>query len=251
MKHLLSTLLFIAVAARADLTSFRNEQTAEASLISRYTFDASTANDSAGTNHGTLQGAPTFAAGVGGGVDRALILNGAQRINFGNVAAFDFSDGTGTLEAFIRADWGAVGYNPCIASDREGGPTRWSVHMNANKAAYGVWNGSSYLPQSHPTAGTAWHHMVVVFSSGSIRTYLDGVLLGTSAQALGAAAVPTQLGSSASGSTAEGWIGAFDEVAFYADALDTARVSAHYNACLLYTSPSPRDKRQSRMPSSA
>ena len=26
---------------------------------------------------------------------------------------------------------------------------------------------------------------------------------------------------------------------------------ADYNACLLYTSPSPRDKRQSRMPSSA
>ena len=28
-------------------------------------------------------------------------------------------------------------------------------------------------------------------------------------------------------------------------------VTAGYNACLLYTSPSPRDKRQSRMPSSA
>ena len=28
-------------------------------------------------------------------------------------------------------------------------------------------------------------------------------------------------------------------------------VSARYKACLLYTSPSPRDKRQSRMPSSA
>ena len=25
----------------------------------------------------------------------------------------------------------------------------------------------------------------------------------------------------------------------------------HHNSCLLYTSPSPRDKRQSRMPSSA
>ena len=25
----------------------------------------------------------------------------------------------------------------------------------------------------------------------------------------------------------------------------------HFNGCLLYTSPSPRDKRQSRMPSSA
>ena len=28
-------------------------------------------------------------------------------------------------------------------------------------------------------------------------------------------------------------------------------LSLHYKGCLLYTSPSPRDKRQSRMPSSA
>ena len=33
---------------------------------------------------------------------------------------------------------------------------------------------------------------------------------------------------------------------------DTVRdILARINACLLYTSPSPRDKRQSRMPSSA
>ena len=45
----------------------------------------------------------------------------------------------------------------------------------------------------------------------------------------------------------------------YGEALDVLddlfiRDEAHedaYNACLLYTSPSPRDKRQSRMPSSA
>ena len=30
-----------------------------------------------------------------------------------------------------------------------------------------------------------------------------------------------------------------------------SKVSSHYYVCLLYTSPSPRDKRQSRMPSSA
>ena len=34
-------------------------------------------------------------------------------------------------------------------------------------------------------------------------------------------------------------------------ALDLAMSSDHPRACLLYTSPSPRDKRQSRMPSSA
>ena len=33
--------------------------------------------------------------------------------------------------------------------------------------------------------------------------------------------------------------------------LDIAREGQHPRACLLYTSPSPRDKRQSRMPSSA
>ena len=38
----------------------------------------------------------------------------------------------------------------------------------------------------------------------------------------------------------------------YANQLEQAlRDSDEYKACLLYTSPSPRDKRQSRMPSSA
>jgi hypothetical protein len=232
MKHLLSLFLLSTIVAHADLPSFRNQQTAEASLISRYTFDANTANDSAATNHGTLQGSPTFATGVGGGADRALILNGSQRVNFGNVAAFDFSDGTGTLEAFVRADWASVGNNPCIASDREGGPTRWSLHMNANKGAYGIWNGSTYQPQPLSGVGTAWHHMVAVFASGTVNLYWDGVLIGTTTQPLGVASVPTQLGSSASTATAEGWIGAFDEVAFYADALDATRVTAHYTAFL-------------------
>ena len=35
------------------------------------------------------------------------------------------------------------------------------------------------------------------------------------------------------------------------DAVVTGKVVNHGRGCLLYTSPSPRDKRQSRMPSSA
>ena len=34
-------------------------------------------------------------------------------------------------------------------------------------------------------------------------------------------------------------------------ASDTYKAVQHFHLCLLYTSPSPRDKRQSRMPSSA
>ena len=51
---------------------------------------------------------------------------------------------------------------------------------------------------------------------------------------------------------------ALDDDAFHTKDLmkDTANLleaenSGNYNVCLLYTSPSPRDKRQSRMPSSA
>ena len=38
---------------------------------------------------------------------------------------------------------------------------------------------------------------------------------------------------------------------FFIDVAAFAVMSNHYHLCLLYTSPSPRDKRQSRMPSSA
>ena len=45
------------------------------------------------------------------------------------------------------------------------------------------------------------------------------------------------------------------KVSFYQDPADTDRVRGAIlhtmTTCLLYTSPSPRDKRQSRMPSSA
>ena len=37
----------------------------------------------------------------------------------------------------------------------------------------------------------------------------------------------------------------------HGEATKTLDVTGHYVTCLLYTSPSPRDKRQSRMPSSA
>ena len=45
MKYFLSAFLLTTVALHADLASFRNEQTSELSLVSRYTFDSNNAND--------------------------------------------------------------------------------------------------------------------------------------------------------------------------------------------------------------
>ena len=43
----------------------------------------------------------------------------------------------------------------------------------------------------------------------------------------------------------------FNDVDRYLNARVNVANPASYGTCLLYTSPSPRDKRQSRMPSSA
>ena len=49
------------------------------------------------------------------------------------------------------------------------------------------------------------------------------------------------------------YINGEDAVSFLQNLIsnDIGKVSETYSCCLLYTSPSPRDKRQSRMPSSA
>src|SRR5690349_11055318 len=91
----------------ADLAQYQAAVQAETSLVSYYTFEAGNASDSVGSNHGTLQGSPTFTVGIGNGADKALTLNGNQRVNFGVIPAFEFSDGTGSVEAWVKADWAA------------------------------------------------------------------------------------------------------------------------------------------------
>jgi hypothetical protein len=149
------------------------------------------------------------------------------------VADFEFSGGVGTVEAWFRADWTGIGYNPCMLANRDGGPVNWSIHMTADKAAAGVWNGATYQVAALPAVGKAWHHFVLAFEVGQWSLYIDGQLAGTQTQGMGmTAALPTQIGSSSAAATAEGWLGTFDEVAFYGDTLDAETVEAHYKAML-------------------
>ncbi|MCZ7640586.1 MAG: LamG domain-containing protein [Verrucomicrobia bacterium] len=194
-------------ASRASLTEYQAAVRSEPSLISYYTFDAGNARDTKAANHGTVSGNATYDTGAGGGADRALVLNGTGHVNLGQVDAFDFLTGTGSVEAWIRADWtSSPGYNPAIFADRDGGPVNWSVHLEASKAAGGLWNGSSYQPMAVPAPGTGWHHLVVVFDydattgASTFTLYWDGQLMGVREQALGITPeAPTQLGSSAPG----------------------------------------------------
>jgi hypothetical protein len=215
----------------AALTSYQAAVTAESGLLSYYTFDQLTVQDTVGPNDGTLAGTAGFGQGIGGVPAQGLLLDGGGFADLGGVPDFQFSSGTGSVEAWVRADWaGVAGYNPCLFADRNSGPVRWSVHMNGDKQAVGMWNGLQYLTLPMPSAGTNWHHLAVAFDTGNMTIFWDSVPLGTLAQPFGSDTSTIQLGSSATPGAAEGWMGMLDEVAFYSTALSAASVQAHYAA---------------------
>jgi Concanavalin A-like lectin/glucanases superfamily len=220
----------------ARLVQYQTAVSNEASLISYYTFDRLLPEDAFGPNGGTLARTAGWAPGIGGSPAQGLLLDGAGRVDLGTVPSFDFASGIGTVEGWIRADWtNDPGYAPCMWADRNGGPTVWSLHLGlgANKDTPIFYNGSGgswfVLPGG---AGTNWHHIATVFDNGTASCYVDGNLLLYSpmGRPLGPGPGTAQIGSSASGSTLEGWIGMLDEVAFYSAALPAASIQAHYNA---------------------
>ena len=92
------------------------------------------------------------------------------------------------------------------------------------------WNGSQATTIPIPPAGDTWHLLTVVFDSGSWTLYWDGAPTVTRTMAFGTGpSAPTQLGSSAP-TGAERWIGALDEVSFYADPLGAEQAQAHFDA---------------------
>ncbi len=215
--------------AQATLADYQTAVTNEWSLISYYPFDQSTAADVWSTNHGTLKGTATFTTGVNG-AGTALLLDGFGWVNLGVVPDFAFEDDTGSIEAWFRA--GPITYNANLFAHRSGA-TRYSVNLDADKQGIGMWNGSVYQPTvSIPNVTTNWHHLVVVFEYGEFKVYLDGALAGSQYRPLGrpVAILPTQLGSTSPTALDEGWVGALDEVAFYAEALPAETVLAHYQA---------------------
>jgi hypothetical protein len=211
------------------LTNYQAAVRAEPSLISYYTFDAGDATDTKGTNNGTAVGTATFDTGTGEGTDKCLVLDGSGSVSLGVVPDFDFTNGTGTAEAWIRPGWTAdPGYDPCVFADRNG-PTDWSIHMLRNLTGIGNWNGSHFQSLGLNDT-TGWHHFAVAFGASQVSMYWDGQLLGTFGQPINlSTGLTSQIGSSAD-TTNEGWVGRIDEVAFYRATLDANAIHNHFLA---------------------
>jgi hypothetical protein len=73
-----------------------------------------------------------------------------------------------------------------------------------------------------------------------VTMYWDGKPRGTFNQTINSGlGKTTQIGSSAPTTTAEGWIGDLDEIAFYSDALSAGQISDHYRAMIAPTPTVP------------
>lgn len=104
---------------------------------------------------------------------------------------------------------------------------------NANKPD--DWWGTAIVPYGQNTnmfrcKSLKGRHLVVVYTGSGIQVYWDGELAGASSQTLKGPIGPTQFGSSSNLDTTEGWIGALDEIALYADPLSPETILAHYEA---------------------
>jgi hypothetical protein len=229
--------LAFAPAAWATLADYQTAVTNTTSIISYYTFEQSTPVDAWGTNNGTLAGTTVFGTGAAG-AGTALQLEGTGRVNLGVVQDFYFEDTTGSVELWIKAG-NLAGANATIFGNRDGA-TRYSIHMNPDKGAIGMWNGAAYDPTiAIPNAGTTWHHLVTVFEFGELRVYWDGQPAGSVTRILGYTdpVRSTQLGSPSPTAVSEGWVGSLDEVAFYSDALTAETILAHYQAMFAGSPP--------------
>lgn len=210
----------------------------ETSLISYYTFDRLSAEDVYGPYDGTRMGTADWGQGIGGGAGQGLLLNGNGHVSLGYVPELDFPSGSGTVEAWVRADWADRAGYPCMLGNRDG-VTVWSLHLSGDKKTLTSYNGIDSLGYTVPAggAGTNWHHVAVVFDAGTSTYYWDGALIATRNQVFGTGPASVQFGSSANLATAEGWEGMLDEVAFYSTALPAASILAHYNALFLGDPP--------------
>ena len=221
----------VTVQVGNNIARYQATVLAEGSLISYYTFDAGDGQDAKNAHPGTIANTVAFGAGPGGVTNQSLTLDGTGHIDLGYVPEFEFTNGIGTVEGWIEANWiaGVPGYDPTVFADRNGG-SDWSVHMDRWQNAIGNWNNDRFQEMSIPGT-TGWHHYAIVFNTGHVSMYWDGQPLGTFAQAINLfTGLTTQIGSAAPTNTDSGWMGSLDEVAFYSAALGPDTIWNHFLA---------------------
>ncbi|WP_344210883.1 LamG domain-containing protein [Kribbella sancticallisti] len=197
------------------------------------------ATDSSGQNNtGPYSGVSLGATGVltsGGNTAADFTGNGRMIGQTSTSQPQNFS-----VEAWYQTTSGSGGKIVGFGNNPNGTSSQYDRHVylqNDGRVTFGVYDGSTRTISSAPgTNDGQWHHVVGTFSPGSMKFYLDGVLLGT--QSVTAAEAYTgywrigadNLNAWPNQPTNAGIDGTLDEVAVYPTALDASQVQTHFDA---------------------
>jgi hypothetical protein len=191
--------------------------------------DSSPAGGGNGTHPGTYSATGiTYAQSSASTVlGTAISTTGVTPITIAGSSAFD-NIGTGDFSVEL---W----FNTSNISSREdlftfkGGSSDFGIHLGSQTAGrLSLYHGGFIISSSTPVTANAWHHLVVTRASGTDTMYLDGVSIGSGADAgsVNTSGSPIEIGSNTGNSQL--YTGSLDEFAFYPSALSAAQVQADY-----------------------
>ena len=233
-----------ALVTVASPDSLRLQRTiqSQAGVLAFYPFDSDDFSDVIGGHNGA-QGsgnitAVTFEPGLGGGSDRGILFDQGSYVSLGSVDSFQMTNGVGSVEAWVRADWASdsltVG-DPYVLACRDGNGTKWALRMIQHKGLMGIITSAGTTFSAIPDPGTNWHHLVAVFDvvagTNTAAVYWDDAKITSVNGGPGTnEGVTTQIGNGLPVTLSSPWVGGIDNVAFYSKALTPGEVNAHYAA---------------------
>ena len=148
--------------------------------MAHYTFDAGNANDSAGTNNGTLNNSPTFVAGISGS---GINFNGNTQY-----VTVPYSSSLGLTGSYTVSFWenlnsASQNGNATFVSTRNGGETTFDLQYTGSGLHADIGNGSGgWLTTAADAAATlapgVWNMLTYSVSSTGYNIYLNGAQIG-------------------------------------------------------------------------
>lgn len=193
------------------------------------------ANDSVGTNHGTLMNGATYATGM---VGQAFSFDGVDDyVNVGNASSL--KPAQFTLDAWVKATAFPRHYNVVVTHGFSTGVVNpYFLGFDSNGTlqfiTYHNSIGTHITVAPGPIAANEWHHIAATFDGTTKKLYIDGGLVAsdTVSYAIVYDDTPVLIGEDIDRGSPAGipFSGLIDEVEIFNRALPTEEIAAIYNA---------------------
>ena len=219
----------------------------------------------------TTSGSPTISPEGSGQIGNQCLYRNSIKFTGSNsdyieIPFSQFSLGTGDFTIECWANHMDHGTDMNLFNLYDGSSRKFFLQSRVNNSAndfhtriYGTgnqYNSNDLRWHNNDNSKKVWYHVAVCRASNTFRIFINGMLVSSEHNVSG-----ENLGNVdrlrvgyMAGDGSKYWTGFVQDIRFYTTAKYTSNFAVprgNSNFCLLYTSPSPRDRQKSRMPSSA